>query len=72
MLFPKRVWLQTAGFKDGFLGVDNDFDKQVRELGYGTYIMKGVYVYHWYRAAPKPGELQGWGYPVSTNLPPIK
>lgn len=72
MLFPKRVWLKTSGFKDGFLGVDNDFDKQVRELGYGTYIMKGIYCYHWYRAAPKPGELQGWGYPVSNNLPPIK
>jgi len=71
LLLPKRVWKEVGGFKDGFLSVDNDIDTKVRSFGYKTYIMTGVYCYHWYRAAPKVGELQGWGYPISTNLPTI-
>lgn len=72
MLTPKRVWKECGGFKDGFLSVDNDYDAKVRRAGYKTLILDGLYLYHWYRAAPKKGELQGWGYPESTNLPPIE
>lgn len=72
MLFPKKVWEEVGGFSNGFLGVDNDFDKRVRAAGYNTYIMDGVYTYHWYRAAPGPGEMLGWGYNASNNLPPIR
>jgi hypothetical protein len=72
MLFPKKVWLKTNGFKDGFLGVDNDFDQQVRRAGYSTYIMKGVYTYHWYRADANPDGLIGWGYSKESLLPPMR
>lgn len=49
LLLPKSVWSQTTGFVDGFLSVDNHIDYSVRNLGYDTAIMTGVYVYHWYR-----------------------
>lgn len=71
LLISKAVWKRAGGFKEGFLGIDNDMDKKVRETGSKVYIMLGVYVYHYYRALPAPGELQGCGYPVSSNLPPI-
>jgi len=72
MLTSKKAWKKSGGFKDGFLGVDNDYDKKIRNAGYRTLILQGIYMYHWYRANPKPGELQGWGYPTSTNLPPFQ
>jgi GT2 family glycosyltransferase len=70
MLTPKRVWEQCGGFKEGFLGVDNDYDRKVRKCGYDTCIMDGLYVYHWYRADGLP--LQGYGYPAETNLAPVR
>jgi len=69
ILISKAVWKQTGGFSDGFLGVDNDIDNKIRDLGYKSYIMDGVYCYHWYRADGIP--LQGYGYPKESNLPPI-
>jgi GT2 family glycosyltransferase len=72
ILTSKKVWNATSKFKDGFLGVDNDYDRKVRNAGYKTVIMKGIYLYHWYRAAPSSGELSGWQYPESSKLPPIK
>lgn len=71
MLTPKRVWKKTGGFKDGFLGVDNDYDAKVRKAGYKTVIMHEIYMYHWYRANAAPGELSGWGYNPTNNLPPF-
>jgi GT2 family glycosyltransferase len=70
MLTPKRVWKKAGGFRDGFLGVDNDFDRNVRAAGYKTCIMDGLYVYHWYRADGQP--IQGHGYSRKTNLPEIE
>ena len=49
MLISKKAWSKTKGFADGFLGVDNNMDYQLRNIGYRTCIMLGVYVYHWYR-----------------------
>jgi GT2 family glycosyltransferase len=69
ILISKEVWKQTDGFCDGFLGVDNDIDRKIRALGYKSYIMDGVYCYHWYRADGNP--IQGRGYPKESNLPPI-
>lgn len=69
ILLSKEVWKQTGGFSDGFLGVDKDIDNKIRELGYKSYIMDGVYCYHWYRADGTP--IQGYGYPKESNLPPI-
>lgn len=70
ILIAKDVWKQTSGFADGFLGVDNDIDRQVRQLGYQSYIMDGVYCYHWYRADGVP--IQGVGYSTESNLPAIE
>jgi hypothetical protein len=69
ILISKETWKQTSGFSDGFLGVDKDIDSKIRELGYNSYIMDGVYCYHWYRADGTL--LQGYGYSQESNLPPI-
>ena len=69
MLTSKKVWKQCGGFKGGFLSVDNDYDAKVRQAGYITVILDGLYVYHWYRADGQP--MQGWQYPIETNLPKI-
>ena len=70
ILISKEVWKKTNGFIDGFLGVDNNIDEQIRALGYKSYIMDGVYCYHWYRADGIP--IQGIGYPNALNLPAIQ
>jgi GT2 family glycosyltransferase len=70
ILISKAVWQQTSGFANGFLGVDNDIDLKIRQLGYKSYIMDGVYAYHWYRADGVP--LQGVGYSPESNLPAIQ
>jgi hypothetical protein len=50
MLISKEAWKKTSyGFKDGFLGVDNDIAKQCVDSGVKVGLMRGVYVYHWYR-----------------------
>jgi GT2 family glycosyltransferase len=69
ILISKEVWKKTSKFTHGFLGVDNDIDRKVRELGYKSYIMDGVYCYHWYRADGLP--IQGVGYTKASNLPVI-
>jgi hypothetical protein len=70
IFISKEVWMKTEGFMDGFLGVDNNIDQQIRGLGYKTYIMDGVYCYHWYRADGIP--TQGVGYSKENNLPAIR
>ena len=50
MAVNKAVWKKAGGFKDGFLGVDNDFHQRVRKAGDKVGIAKGLYVYHYYRA----------------------
>lgn len=49
MLTKKAVWKAAGGFKDGFLGVDSNYDGRVRAAGYKVGLMEGVFVYHWYR-----------------------
>jgi len=50
MLVQKATWKKIGGFlEQGFLGIDNDFDKRSRAYGLKTGVMKGVYLYHWYR-----------------------
>ena len=48
MLTRKSVWKQI-GFAPGFLGVDGAYHRGCLRLGYEVYLMRGVYVYHWYR-----------------------
>jgi len=50
ILVQKSAWKKAGGFEEeGFLGVDNHFDIAIRKEGMKTGLMKGIYVYHWYR-----------------------
>jgi glycosyltransferase involved in cell wall biosynthesis len=56
MLVKKSVWKAAGGFKeDGFLGVDNDFHQRVVNSGGKVGVMRGIYVYHYYRADNESG-----------------
>ncbi len=56
ILVKKSAWEQVCGFKqEGFLGVDNYFHKALNDSGLKTGLMKGVYVYHFYRADGSTG-----------------
>jgi cellulose synthase/poly-beta-1,6-N-acetylglucosamine synthase-like glycosyltransferase len=65
----KKVWRESGGFNDGFLGVDNNYNIKVVSAGYKTMIMDGVYLYHWYRAAPSKKDFNPGEY--KTRLVPI-
>ena len=50
MIVSKKVWQKVKHFRpDGLLGVDNDFSKKILKSGYPIILMKGVYVFHYYR-----------------------
>jgi len=49
LLTSKRAWNLVGGFSDGFLGVDWDYTFRCANKGLKNYILRGVYVYHWYR-----------------------
>ncbi len=51
ILLAKKTWQRLGGFTDGLLGVDNRLHQAAREASCPVYLMPGVYVYHWYRAA---------------------
>ena len=48
----KKAWEDIGKFKvqSGTLGIDSNYAGRVKEKGYGLYILKGLYVYHRYRA----------------------
>jgi hypothetical protein len=48
ILLKKKVW-NDCKFKEGALGVDNAFHASVLEKGYKVGLIKGLYIYHWYR-----------------------
>jgi hypothetical protein len=37
------------GFESGFLGVDNAYHAAVAKAGFTVHVLRGLYVYHWYR-----------------------
>ena len=49
ILISKKTWNTVGGFKDGFLGVDNDIHRKCINHNIPVGIMSGVYTYHWYR-----------------------
>lgn len=53
ILIKKSVWKKIGGFKDGLLGVDNKLHQSAIDNHEPVYVMKGVYVYHWYRGGKK-------------------
>lgn len=47
---PKKAWYETGGFREnGLVGVDTDYVNKLKAKGYKIYLLKGLYVYHWYR-----------------------
>lgn len=75
ILLAKKTWRQLGGFRDGFLGVDNELHQAARDQGLRVYLMEGLYVYHWYRGdghvphdvVDEPASL---ALPVNTNAAP--
>lgn len=56
MVVKKSVWKKAGRFKeDGFLGIDNDFHTRVAKSGGKIGVMRGLYVYHCYRADSEVG-----------------
>lgn len=48
----KQTWKKAGGFnekREDLGGCDTDYHRRMRPIGKKVYIMKGVYVYHWYR-----------------------
>ena len=43
------AWKAVGGFKRGFLTVDNDIHRRLRDGGFKAYLLRGVFCYHWYR-----------------------
>lgn len=46
------IWERVGGFPDqqGKLGIDNAYHRRIREAKLRVHILRGLYVYHWYRA----------------------
>jgi len=54
ILIRKKTWKRLGGFKEvGQLGVDNDLHRRAKAKGEKVYLMKGVYLYHWYRGGDR-------------------
>lgn len=50
ILIKKSTWSKIGGFKDGMLQVDNDIHWKIQNSdNEKLYLMKGIYLYHWYR-----------------------
>ena len=58
ILIKKSTWKKVGGFKDGFFGIDNDIHSRCLAHGYKVGVMKGVYVYHWYRGEISYSEIR--------------
>lgn len=48
LVVKKSAW-EKVKFTDGFLGVDQNFHRDIKKAGFDTLLMKGVYLYHFYR-----------------------
>lgn len=60
ILISKKVWKALGGFKEtGMLGVDNDIHWKAQAKGEKVYMMKGVYLYHWYRGGDRDFSKRG-------------
>jgi GT2 family glycosyltransferase len=50
MCLSQTTWREIGGFASGFFGVDNQAHRDVRRIGKRVYLMRGLYVQHFYRA----------------------
>ena len=49
----KKAWYEVGGFRaDGLIGVDTNYIGKLKAKKYKIYLLKGLYVYHWYRSKP--------------------
>lgn len=54
MLIRKSSWEHCGKFNEqGILGIDNDFHRKAEAWNEKVYLMKGVYLYHYYRMGKK-------------------
>lgn len=50
ILIRKDLWRRIGKFKEsGMLGIDNDLHWKIQKNREKIYLMKGIYLYHWYR-----------------------
>lgn len=56
IIISKAMWEHVPELH-GFLGMDNEIHYAVARAGKRVGLLKGVYVYHWYRALEKSGWL---------------
>ena len=49
ILTHRQAWLDAGGFRNGFLGVDNNYCGKLKNAGYKTFALPGLYVYHAYK-----------------------
>jgi glycosyltransferase involved in cell wall biosynthesis len=53
-LLKKSLWKKVGGFPEtGMLGIDNAIHRKAAALGEPVRLMRGFYVYHWYRGGRK-------------------
>ena len=45
----KKAWLDVGGFDNIHIGCDNRYCGKLKQKGYRLYVLRGLYVYHWYR-----------------------
>lgn len=49
----RTAWETVGGFKeDGLLGVDTNYVSKLKRAGFKIMLLKGLYVYHFYRGKP--------------------
>lgn len=54
IMIKKSAWRTIGGFKDeGMLGVDNDLHWKLQNHNLKFYLIRGLYLYHWYRGGNK-------------------
>jgi hypothetical protein len=49
MAFKKKTWKRCGGFAENVHTFDTDFNQRVKAVGLKVGLMKGLYVYHFYR-----------------------
>jgi FkbM family methyltransferase len=60
MVLSKAAWREAGGFPNGLHYVDRLMWEALRMVGRHTYIMQGVYVYHWHRGAGEAFQPGAW------------
>jgi len=48
IIISKKCWGKIGGFASGMLGVDNQLHKALRKHKQKLFLIKGLYIYHWY------------------------